>query len=118
MDVENFREYCLSLPFVTEEIPFDGVTPVYKVAGKMFALLSLDDYDSWVGLKCDPERAIDLREHYPEDILPGYHMNKRHWNSVRLLGNLTDSMIREMTKDSYGLVVAGLPGKAKEMLKG
>ena len=111
MDAEIFREYCLSLPFVTEETPFDGVTPVYKVAGKMFALLSLDDYDSWALLKCDPDRAVDLRERYHEDIIPGYHMNKRHWNSVRLSGNLTDGMIRGMAKESYDMVVAKLPKK-------
>lgn len=115
MNVEDFREYCLSLPGAVETTPFDDVTPVYKVGGKMFALASINNAENWIALKCDPEYAIELRDRYPE-ITPAYHFNKRHWNGIDLGGDLPDKFIRELTKNSYDLVVAGLPRRVREEL--
>jgi predicted DNA-binding protein (MmcQ/YjbR family) len=116
MDIENFREYCLSKKGVDESFPFDESTLVFKVMGKMFALASLDDETLSVNLKCDPDRAIDLRETY-EDITPGYHMNKQHWNTVASEGDLDDRLIRELTDHSYELVVSSLSKKLKSELE-
>lgn len=96
---------------VTEDFPFDETTLVLRVGGKIFALINLERNAS-VNLKCDPERALDLREHY-EAILPGYHMNKKHWNTILLEGNLPDSLVKEMIDHSYALVLASLPGKVR-----
>jgi predicted DNA-binding protein (MmcQ/YjbR family) len=112
MNVEEVRQICIAKKGVTEGFPFDEVTLVIKVGGKIFALLSLDR-DPSVNLKCDPEKAIDLRERY-DDIIPGYHMNKKHWNTVMLERNLQDSLIVEMINHSYELVLASLPRKVKE----
>ena len=106
MNIEKIREYCLKKPAVTESFPFDEVTLVFKVAGKMFALVNLDGNFS-INLKCDPEKALELREHYPA-VLPGYHMNKRLWNTV-LLDGMLDNEVRSWIDDSYDLVVAKLP---------
>ncbi len=114
MNIESFRDYCLSKHGATESFPFDEVTLVFKVGGKMFALASLDGENS-VNLKCDQERAIELREEY-SDILPGFHMNKKHWNTVLLAGDLKVNFIKELVDDSYNLVVAGLTKKAREEL--
>lgn len=114
MNIEDFREYCLCKPGVTEEFPFDEVTLVFKVMGKMFALTNLDGEWS-LALKCDPQRAIELREQFPA-IQPGYHMNKVHWNTVLMDGSLPESLIVEMIDQSYQLVVSGLPRKVKEEL--
>ena len=111
MNIEEFREYCLSKPGVTEEFPFDEVTLVFKVMGKMFALTNLDG--NWgINLKCDPEKAIELREEF-EEITPGYHMNKKHWNTVRMDGMLNRSLIRELIDHSYQLIVDKLPKDKK-----
>ncbi|MDZ7755854.1 MmcQ/YjbR family DNA-binding protein [Rhodohalobacter sp.] len=115
MNIESFREYCLSFSGVTEEFPFDENTLVFKVMGKMFALCDVDDFES-INLKCDPVKAIELREEYPGLILPGYHMNKKHWNTVSMQGNLPDDKIKEWIKDSYDLVVAKLPKQDREKL--
>ena len=104
MNIETLREYCLSLPNTTECFPFDNVTLVFKVNGKMFALTNIDDEELSVNLKCDPEKAIDLREHYP-CVLPGYHMNKKYWNTVIIDGSITDKMLKEWIDDSYELVI-------------
>jgi predicted DNA-binding protein (MmcQ/YjbR family) len=112
MNVEEVRQICIAMKGVTEGFPFDEVTLVLKVGGKMFALLNLDK-DPSVNLKCDPERAIDLREHY-DAILPGYHMNKQHWNTVMLDSSLTDKMVAELIVHSYDLVYASLPKKVQE----
>lgn len=109
MDIESLREYCLSKPGVTESFPFDQETLVFKVKGKMFALTTLYSELS-VNLKCDPEKAIRLREEYP-CVLPGYHMNKVHWNTVLIDGTLSDDQIREMIDHSYALVSVGPPSK-------
>jgi len=114
MNIEIIREYCLNKPFVTESFPFDEVTLVFKVAGKMFALLNLDGNLS-INLKCDPEKALELREHYPA-VLPGYHMNKRLWNTVLLDGTLGNDLVKSWIDDSYNLVVAKLPIKEREKL--
>ena len=116
MNVEEVREYCLQKPYCTESMPFDEWTLVFKVGDKMFALLSLEG-SSALNLKCNPERAIELREHYPEAIFPGYHMNKKHWNTVLLGEILQDEMIRNMIDHSYDLVFDKLPKKVKEELK-
>ncbi len=116
MDIETTREFCLSLPGVTEETPFDELTLVYKVGGKMFSLTSMDDTEHQsINVKCDPERAVVLREAYPDTVLPGYHMNKTHWNTLYSIG-LPDRLVREWLRDSYDLVVASLPNKIRKTL--
>lgn len=112
MDLEKFRNYCLGLKAVTEEMPFGDTTLVYKVAGKMFALTGIDSFAS-INLKCDPEEAIELRERYPA-VQPGYHMNKQHWNTILMDHSISDKMLLEWTKNSYDLIVAKLPKKIKE----
>ena len=107
MNIEMYREYCLSLQGTSESMPFDDKTLVFKVMGKMFALRGIENFES-INLKCNPERAIELREKY-SCVLPGYHMNKKHWNTVRVNEELSDEQILELTKHSYDLVVAKLP---------
>jgi predicted DNA-binding protein (MmcQ/YjbR family) len=97
---------------VTEGTPFGADVVVFKVGGKIFALASLDDIPPRVNLKCDPERALDLRDRY-EEVQPGYHMNKKHWNTVELTGTIPDAELRGMIDHSYELVVAPLPKKRK-----
>ncbi|MFH1121429.1 MAG: MmcQ/YjbR family DNA-binding protein [Bacteroidota bacterium] len=99
MNIEQFRDYCLSLPGVSEHFPFDETTLVFKVNGKMFALTDLEGPLS-VNLKCDPELAIELREKYPA-VKPGYHMNKKHWNTVEIDGSINDKLITEWIDHSY-----------------
>ena len=115
MTLENFRAYCLSKKAVTEEFPFDEETLVYKVMGKMFALANSIDFSS-INLKCDPEKATELREHY-DAVKPGYHMNKKHWNTVLLDSSIPDKLIRQWIDDSYDLVVKGLTKKEKQALE-
>jgi predicted DNA-binding protein (MmcQ/YjbR family) len=114
-DIESFRTYCLEKKEVTESFPFDETTLVFKVAGKMFALTSLNAPALRVNLKCNPERAIELREQYPENILPGYHMSKVHWNTVNP-NTLTLSLWKELIDHSYDLVVQSLPKKTQRQL--
>lgn len=104
MDLEMIRRHCLGKPDTTEEFPFDQRTAVYKVYGKMFALVDIHDVDS-INVKCDPERAVELRETY-EAVRPGYHMNKKHWNTLLLDGTLTDRQILQWIDDSYALVLS------------
>lgn len=113
MDIEEFRDYCLSKPGTTEECPFGPDTLVFKVMGKMFALCSISEFGD-VNLKCDPERAVELREQY-DQINPGYHMNKTHWNTVTLEG-LSKVFICELIDHSYELVKDSLPKKIREEL--
>lgn len=113
MNIEEFRDYCLSKNHVTESFPFDEETLVFKVAGKMFALVGLEHHPATVSLKCNPEKALELREQHDE-ITPGYHMNKTHWNTVTIDGNLSNKLIRELTDDSYNLVVKGLSKKQQK----
>ena len=112
MNLETIREYCLQKKAVTESLPFDDETLVFKVAGKIFALLSLSG-DWGLNLKCSPEKAIELREQY-SDIVPGYHMNKIHWNTLNLDGNLPEKLVYELIDHSYLLIVEGLPKKLKK----
>jgi len=114
MDIEGFREHCISKKGVTEELPFDNETLVFKVLGKMFALTNLDQFDS-INLKCDPNQALQLREKYLA-VQPGYHMNKQHWNTVIMDGSIADSMIKKWIDHSYNLVVAKLPKPLQEEL--
>lgn len=108
MDIESARIFCLGLPQATECLPFDDVTLVFKIAGKMFALLSLESEDPGLLLKCDPELAIELRERY-RNVLPGFHMNKKYWNTVLFSGGLKDELIEEWIIHSYTEVVNKLP---------
>ncbi|MEV7553849.1 MmcQ/YjbR family DNA-binding protein [Amycolatopsis sp. NPDC089917] len=110
------RKLCLGFPGAREEFPFDENSSVFKVAGKMFALSPLKAEPLRINLKCEPDVAVRLRAEHPA-IIPGYHMNKQHWNTVRLDGSLTDDFVREMIEDSYDLVVAGLPKREQEKLK-
>ncbi len=116
MNIEDLRTYCISMPGTTENFPFDDVTLVFKVMGKMFALAGLDNEFCQVNLKSDPEKSIELREEHPE-ITPGFHMNKKHWNTVKCEENLTDTLIKEMIDHSYELVVSKLTKAQKEELK-
>jgi predicted DNA-binding protein (MmcQ/YjbR family) len=116
MNHESFRKYCLSLKGVEEDLPFDDVTPVFKVMGKMFALIDDSEKGLSINLKCDPDKAIELRASYPA-VLPGYHMNKAHWNTIYCDGSIEDELILRWTKDSYELVVAKLTGRLKNILR-
>jgi len=117
MNIEELREYCISKKGVTEGFPFDEVTLVFKVGGKMFALTNLDGEPS-VNLKCDPEKATELREQYSA-IIPGYHMSKLHWNTVYMDRSLPENLIKELIDLSYELVLASLPkAKRNEVLLG
>ncbi|WP_411069485.1 MmcQ/YjbR family DNA-binding protein [Streptomyces sp. cmx-4-25] len=107
MTPDELRALCLEFGDATEEFPFGPETSVFKVAGKLFALSALDSEPLKVNLKCDPDEAVRLREEHPA-VGPGYHMNKRHWNTVTV-GELPAPMVRELVEDSYDLVVAGLP---------
>ena len=115
MDIEQLRDSCLSLPGTTESFPFGPQTLVFKVLGKMYAATNLEDEEFRVNLKCDPDRAVELRETYPA-VAPGYHMNKRHWNTVTMDGSVDRGTIREWVDHSYALVVIGLPKKDREKL--
>lgn len=117
MNVEEFREYCLSKKWVTEEFPFDEHTLVFKVAGKMFALYPLERQPPQANLKCDPEWAIDLREEYDGVITSGYHMSKKHWNTI-FLTSLPNKMIEKLIDHSYDLVWNKIPKKIKSSLEG
>ncbi|GGV57709.1 MmcQ/YjbR family DNA-binding protein [Streptomyces griseoloalbus] len=109
MTPRQLRALCLSFNAAVEDFPFDPRTSVFKVRGKLFALTNLDARPLTVNLKCEPEDAIRLRAEHPGLIVPGYHMNKRHWNTVTVDGGLPDRLVRELVEDSYDLVVAGLP---------
>ena len=115
MNIEQFRNYCLSKKYVTESFPFDEVTLVFKVANKMFALSGLEHHPSTVNLKCDPEKAIELRAQY-SDVIEGFHMSKKHWNTIIIEGNLSNKLIEEFIDHSYNLVVNGLTKKLQKEL--
>lgn len=103
MDAERFRAYCLDKPGATESTPFGPDNLVFKVGGKMFALLAIDEVPPCANLKCDPDRALELRDRYA-DVQPGYHMNKKHWNTVVLEGAIPEPELRNMIDHSYELV--------------
>ncbi len=114
MDLELIREYCLRKKFVTEELPFDEDSPVYKVLGKIFMIVNLIPPVS-INLKCDPETGVELREKY-DCVKPGYHMNKIHWNTIELDGSVSDRLILEWIDHSYKLVVEGLKKSDREKI--
>lgn len=114
MNIESFREYCLSLDATSESFPFGPEVLVFKVKDKMFATLSMEPPFS-TNLKCEPELAITLRDEY-EEIAPGYHMNKKHWNTVSLEGRISDKMIRSLIDHSYERVILGMKKSEKETL--
>ena len=114
MNIESYRNYCLFKKGVTEEFPFDETTLVFKVMGKMFTATNIDGFISF-NVKCDPEVAMELREQY-SGVLPGYHMNKKHWNTIMMDGSIPDNMAYEWIDHSYDLVMSKLPKKAKEEL--
>lgn len=103
MDIESLREYCLSKSDVEETQPFGPDTLVYKIGGKMFLLTSLDSSQLSFNVKCDPDKAIELRDNY-DCVKPGYHMNKKHWNTVTVDGSVSNSLLKEWIDDSYRLV--------------
>ncbi|MEY3236702.1 MAG: hypothetical protein RI883_803 [Bacteroidota bacterium] len=114
MNFEDFREYCLGKPFVSEGFPFDKSTLVFKVGGKMFALADVDTFNS-VNLKADPENAIEMRERYTA-VQPGYHMSKKHWNTVVINSDLPQDLFYRMIDDSYTLVFQSLSKKLRDEL--
>ncbi|MEM1043341.1 MAG: MmcQ/YjbR family DNA-binding protein [Bacteroidota bacterium] len=115
MYIDEFRSFCLTFPETREDQPFGPDVLVFKVCDKMFALLSLDEIPPRANLKCDPERAVALREAYAA-VTPGYHMNKRHWNSVALSAEMPTPLVQAMVEASYRLVVAGLRKADRERL--
>ena len=116
MNAEQIREYCIAKKGVTESFPFNEEVLVFKVLDKMFALISLSKPDS-INLKCDPERAIELREQY-DDIIPGFHMNKKHWNTVMLTGSLSKKLIFELIDHSFEQVLKSIGKKGEQFLSG
>lgn len=115
MNLETYYEYCLSKKGVTEHFPFDEDTLVFKVGGKMFALSSLSQWEKGepsVNLKCDPERAQELRAEY-DDIIPAFHMSKVHWNTIHINHDVSDKLVKELIDHSYELVFKSLPKKCK-----
>ncbi len=116
MHIDELREYCLSKPGAEETFPFNATTLVYKVMGKMFVMCNIDTYTGF-NAKCDPEKAIDLREQYPDGVLPGYHMNKKQWNTIVARSNVPEALQKKLVDHSYELVVEGLSLKLKRELK-
>lgn len=114
MNIEELRDYCLSMKGAEEKMPFDNKTLVFSVKGKMFCATDVEDYEL-INLKCNPEEAILLREKY-EDVIPGYYMNKKHWNSIKTNGSISDTLLEEWIRNSYNLVVATLPKKVQKEL--
>jgi predicted DNA-binding protein (MmcQ/YjbR family) len=116
MHLKSFRDYCLEKPHVTEGTPFGEDVLVFKIGPKIFALASLDEVPTTANLKCDPDRALELRDRF-EQVRPGYHMNKKHWNTVEIGTGLSDSELRKMIDHSYELVAGSLPKAIRTKLK-
>ena len=112
MNIESLREYCLSLPQVTEDFPFDETTLVFRIGGKIFAMLDLERTE-WFVLKCNPDYAIELRDRHPE-IAPAWHMNKKHWNQLNIFGSLPDALVQSLIRHSYYEVIKKMPRKLKD----
>src|SRR5216684_1219965 len=117
MDLAELREYCLTKPGASEETPFGPDVLVFKVGGKMFALAALDEVPPTVNLKCNPDLALDLRDRY-EQVSAGYHMNKKHWNTIEIESGIPDIELRKMIDHSYDLVVNRLPNAKRMRSKG
>lgn len=115
MNIEELREYCLSFKGANEKMPFNDNVLVFYVMDKIFCLTNIELFEG-INLKCNPEKAIELREEYNE-VTPGFHMNKKHWNTVKTNGNITDKQLKDWISDSYHLVVKGLSKKNKDILK-
>lgn len=116
MNIESLRKYCLKKKESIEDYPFDETTLVFKVMGKMFVLVSLYNVPLTINLKCDPEKAVELRERY-DSVTPGYHMNKKYWNTVVLDNSIPEKEILSWIDDSYNLVVSGLKKKDQEHMR-
>ena len=116
MNIEDFREYCLKKKAVTESFPFDETTLVFKVMDKIFTITDTED-DFKIALKCDPDKVIELRERFPNTVLPGYHLNKKHWNTIVVDGTIPDKLLYEWIDDSYDLIVSSLPKLKQAELK-
>jgi len=115
--VAQLRKLCLSFPGAYEDFPFGPETSVFKVEKKLFAISALDSSPLNVSVKCEPELAEELRGAYPDAVVPGYHLNKRHWNTVICEGGaVSDAMVRDMVEDSYDLIVAAMPAAVQERL--
>lgn len=114
MNIEFIREYFLSQPHVTEDLPFGDDTLVFRVGGKIFGLCGIAHFES-INLKCDPDRAIELREQY-NGVQPGYHMNKKHWNTVYVRSDVPEKLVLELIQHSYDLVLSSLPKKMRDAL--
>ncbi len=114
MNIEFFREYCMSKKGVKETFPFNETIMVFKVLDKMFTLTNLES-DFRINLKCEPEKAINLREKY-HDVLPGYHMNKKHWNTIIINGSIHDNILKKCIDESYELVVSNMTKKNRKLL--
>lgn len=115
MNLAYFREYCLAKPGVTEDTPFDEDALCFRVGRKIFSITSINSFQ-YINLKCDPERSIELREQH-DGITPGYHMNKKQWNSVSTTGNVPDSLILELADHSYELIFGSLPKKIQAEIR-
>ncbi len=115
MNIEELHSYCLSLKGAEETFPFDDTTLVMKVGGKMFALIPLDTVETSISLKCDPEKALQLRDEFP-CVRPGYHLSKKHWNTVYMDSAISEELLKQWIVDSYELVIAGLPKKQRAEL--
>lgn len=115
MNIESLRHYCLSKKGVEESLPFDPETLVFKVGNKMFLLASLDAVPLQFNAKCEPDNAVLLREQY-SCVLPGYHMNKQHWNTIVVDGSVSDKLLQQWIDDSYNLIIESLPKKVKQEL--
>ncbi len=116
MDIERIRHICLNLKAVTEDMPFGESTLAFRVMNKIFLLTSTDEIEGKINVKCDPELAIELRERY-SDIIPGYHMNKTHWNTVYCQRELSDDIIKQQIENSYNIIVQSLKKGERELLK-
>jgi len=116
MDARELRRWCLAQSGAVEDFPFGPEHSVFKVGGKMFALTSLEGAPLEVSVKCEPELAVELRETY-DAVRPGYHLNKRHWNTITLDGELADQLVRELIQDSYDLIVSAFPGRTREQIQ-
>lgn len=115
MNIESLRDYCLSLPGVTEGFPFGAETLVFKIGGKVFLLTPIDSVKVSFNVKCDPEKAQKLREEH-EFVHPGYHMNKKHWNTIFVEGKVSDDILKSWISESYRLVLAALPKNLQKEL--
>jgi predicted DNA-binding protein (MmcQ/YjbR family) len=117
VDASELRRWCLQHPGAIEDFPFGPDHSVFKVAGKMFALSALDRAPLEVSVKCEPDLAVELRNSYA-GIRPGYHLNKRHWNTITLDGSVPDHLVRDLVEDSYDLIVSALPARVRRQLGG